>query len=66
MIKDKAPRKQQLWTVRRACESLLNRGLVEATRTKAETYPWANVISWKTTPAKSTAPSSPATGANDP
>ncbi len=49
MLSATISRKQQIWTVRRACISLLNRGLVEGTYTRVDPYVWARTISWKAT-----------------
>ena len=46
-VNDDAPRRHQIFTVRRACDSLLNRGLVEAEYTHVEPYIWARILSWK-------------------
>jgi hypothetical protein len=50
MVNENAPRRQQMFTVRRACDSLLSRGLIEGTYTHAEPFMWARTISWKAAP----------------
>jgi hypothetical protein len=49
MFSENAPRRQRLFTVRRACDSLLSRGMIEGSYTIAQPYTWARVISWKAT-----------------
>lgn len=46
IIKQGAPRKQQMYTVVRACKALARRGLVVGNQVTHADYPWAKTIHW--------------------
>lgn len=46
ILRDSMPHKQQLSTVRRACDSLVRRGLVAGRYAIHLDYPWAYEITW--------------------
>lgn len=46
LVKEDIPRKTAMFAVRRACLSLLNRGILEGEYIIDCNYPWANVASW--------------------
>jgi hypothetical protein len=51
-IREDVPRKHALFTVRRACTSLLERSILEGEYMAHPDYPWANVLLWKLTARK--------------
>lgn len=46
IVRSDAARKIRLFAVRRACISLLNRGILEGEYIPHCDYPWATVLSW--------------------
>ena len=47
LVKEDIPRKIAMFTVRRACHSLLNRGILEGEYCIDCNYPWAEVATWR-------------------
>ena len=47
LVKEGTSRKIAMFTVRRACHSLLNRGILEGEYVMDCDYPWAEVVSWR-------------------
>ena len=47
LLEEDLPRKTAMSTVRRACHSLLDRGILEGEYSIDCDYPWAQVASWR-------------------